>query len=129
MYVNPTSAGASYKREVFDKVGYFDEQFDVGEDYEFNYRVAQTGYRAYTSLQLALYYYPRKSLGALFKQMTRYRTGDGPTVTRQQISSITAVAIPLATNTPLITTTANLSRQRFVSLSSYHQMLLHHTTD
>ena len=81
MYVNPTSAGASYKREVFDKVGYFDEQFDASEDYEFNYRVAQAGYRAFTSLQLAVYYYPRKSFGTLFKQMTRYGTGDSTSQT------------------------------------------------
>jgi len=75
MYVNPTSAGASYKREVFGKVGYFDETFDASEDYEFNYRVALAGYRAFTSPKLAVYYYPRNSLGALFKQMARYGTG------------------------------------------------------
>jgi succinoglycan biosynthesis protein ExoA len=74
-YVNPASAGATYKREVFDKVGYFDEQFDASEDYEFNYRVAQAGYRAFTSLKLAVYYYPRNSLGALFRQMARYGAG------------------------------------------------------
>jgi succinoglycan biosynthesis protein ExoA len=74
-YVNPASAGATYKREVFDKVGYFDEQFDASEDYEFNYRVAQAGYRAFTSLKLAVYYYPRNSLGDLFNQMARYGTG------------------------------------------------------
>jgi cellulose synthase/poly-beta-1,6-N-acetylglucosamine synthase-like glycosyltransferase len=75
MYVNPASAGASYKREVFDKVGYFDERFDAAEDYEFNHRVAEAGYRAFTSPKLTVYYYPRQSLGALFKQMGRYGTG------------------------------------------------------
>lgn len=75
MYVNPASAGASYRREVFEKVGYFDEQFDASEDYEFNYRLAQAGYRAFTSPKLAVFYYPRLSLGALFKQMARYGTG------------------------------------------------------
>jgi succinoglycan biosynthesis protein ExoA len=75
MYVNPASAGASYRREVFGKVGYFDENFDASEDYEFNYRVARAGYRAFTSLKLAVYYYPRRSLGSLFKQMARYGTG------------------------------------------------------
>jgi succinoglycan biosynthesis protein ExoA len=75
MYVNPASAGATYKREVFDKVGYFEETFDASEDYEFNYRVAQAGYRAFTSLKLAVYYYPRNSLRALFTQMARYGAG------------------------------------------------------
>jgi len=75
MLVNPSSAGASYKREVFDTVGFFDESFDASEDYEFNYRVSQAGYQAFTSLKLAVYYYPRRSLGALFKQMVRYGRG------------------------------------------------------
>jgi succinoglycan biosynthesis protein ExoA len=74
-YVNPASAGASYRREVFAKVGYFDETFDASEDYEFNYRVAQAGFRAFTSLKLAVYYYPRQSLSGLFRQMARYGTG------------------------------------------------------
>ena len=74
-YVDPASAGATYRREVFDKVGYFDESFDASEDYEFNYRLAQAGYRAFTSLKLAVYYYPRRSLGGLFRQMVRYGTG------------------------------------------------------
>jgi succinoglycan biosynthesis protein ExoA len=74
-YVNPASAGATYKCEVFDKVGYFDESFDASEDYEFNYRLAQAGYRAFTSPKLAVCYYPRESLGALFRQMARYGAG------------------------------------------------------
>ena len=75
MFVNPASAGASYTREIFEKVGYFDEQFDASEDYEFNYRILLAGYRAFSSLKLAVYYYPRKTLSALFKQMARYGTG------------------------------------------------------
>lgn len=75
MLVNPSSAGASYKREVFDTVGFFDESFDASEDYEFNYRVSRAGYQAFTSLKLAVHYYPRQSLGALFKQMVRYGRG------------------------------------------------------
>jgi len=75
MLVNPASAGASYKSEVFDTVGYFDESFDASEDYEFNYRISQAGYKAFTSLKLAVYYYPRNSFLTLFKQMVRYGRG------------------------------------------------------
>jgi glycosyltransferase involved in cell wall biosynthesis len=75
MLVNPASAGASYKSEVFNAVGYFDESFDASEDYEFNLRVSQAGYQAFTSLKLAVYYYPRNSLTSLFKQMMRYGRG------------------------------------------------------
>ena len=74
-YVDPTSSGASYKREVFDKIGYFDSRFDACEDVEFNFRAHQAGFDAFTSKDLAVYYYPRRNLGGLFRQMTRYGTG------------------------------------------------------
>jgi glycosyltransferase involved in cell wall biosynthesis len=74
-YVNPTSSGAAYKREVIEKVGYFDENFDAAEDVEFNYRVHVNGYRAFTSGKFIVYYYPRRTLPALFKQMKRYGYG------------------------------------------------------
>jgi succinoglycan biosynthesis protein ExoA len=73
--VDPTSSGASYKREVFEKVGYFDENFDAAEDVEFNYRVARAGFESYTSPKLAVYYYPRDGLMSLFRQMARYGVG------------------------------------------------------
>lgn len=73
--VDPTSSGATYKREIFDQVGYFDERFDACEDVEFNYRVAQNGFGSYTSLKTAVYYYPRNSLGGLFRQLMRYGIG------------------------------------------------------
>jgi succinoglycan biosynthesis protein ExoA len=73
--VDPTSSGASYRREVVDKVGRFDERFDACEDVEFNHRVAKSGFGSFTSLKLAVYYYPRESLRGLFQQMTRYGVG------------------------------------------------------
>lgn len=74
-FVDPSSSGASYRREVFDEIGYFDERFDACEDVEFNYRVHKSGRKSFTSLALAVYYYPRASLGRLFRQMARYGAG------------------------------------------------------
>ncbi len=74
-YVDPSSSGATYKREVFYKVGNFDTEFDACEDFEFNFRCARAGLKSFTSMTLAVYYYPRATLGALFKQMTRYGVG------------------------------------------------------
>lgn len=74
-YVDPSSSGASYRREVFEKVGYFDPAFDACEDVEFNYRCAQAGFRSFTSMNLVVYYYPRSTLGSLFRQMSRYGAG------------------------------------------------------
>ncbi|MBD3258360.1 glycosyltransferase [candidate division GN15 bacterium] len=75
LIVNPTSSGATYKKEVFDTVGYYDENFDACEDVEFNFRVAQAGFQSFTSLSLAVYYYPRDSISRLFQQMKRYGVG------------------------------------------------------
>jgi GT2 family glycosyltransferase len=74
-YVSPSSSGASYRREVFDKVGYFDPSFDACEDVEFNHRCEEAGFHSYTSMDLTVCYYPRSSLYALFRQMMRYGMG------------------------------------------------------
>jgi succinoglycan biosynthesis protein ExoA len=74
-YVEATSSGASYKKEVFEKVGYFDEDFDAAEDLDFNYRVHRQGYTSFSSPRLSVFYYPRESLGGLFQQMKRYGIG------------------------------------------------------
>jgi succinoglycan biosynthesis protein ExoA len=74
-YISPVSNGAIYKKEIFEKVGYVDENFDACEDVEFNYRIEKAGFKAYMSPLLAIKYYPRESLKGLFKQMKRYGIG------------------------------------------------------
>ncbi len=74
-YVNPTSSGATYKKDAFEKLGGFDERFDACEDVDFNFRAAENGYKSFTSMKLAVFYYPRESLSALFAQMSRYGVG------------------------------------------------------
>jgi glycosyltransferase involved in cell wall biosynthesis len=74
-FASPVSNGAAYRREVFDKVGYVDEDFDACEDVEFNFRVEQAGLKAYTSPKLTVRYYPRENLTALIGQMRRYGRG------------------------------------------------------
>ncbi len=73
--VDPTSSGASYKKEVFEKIGFFDSHFDACEDVDFNFRSHLAGYEAFTSKELAVYYYPRKTLAGVFRQMLRYGIG------------------------------------------------------
>lgn len=74
-YVDPTSSGAMYRREVFERIGYFDEEFDACEDVDFNYRVHIHGMKAFLSPKLAVCYYPRSSLRGLWRQMVRYGQG------------------------------------------------------
>ena len=74
-YVDPSSSGASYRRGIFSEVGNYDVRFGACEDVELNFRLAQAGYRSYTSPKLAVYYYPRDSFGKLFLQLGRYGIG------------------------------------------------------
>lgn len=73
--VSPVSAGAMYRREVFEKVGNFDVTFDACEDVEFNWRVERSGLLCWTSPALALAYEPRRTYRGLFRQMVRYGLG------------------------------------------------------
>lgn len=74
-FVSPVSHGAVYKREIFERIGYVDESFDACEDVEFNYRVEKAGFKTYMSPSIAVRYYPRESLKALWRQMLRYGRG------------------------------------------------------
>ena len=73
--VNPSSSGAMYRREVFGRVGFFDERLDACEDVDFNYRVFKAGLRSFYSTKLKVIYEPRKNLRSLWKQMERYGQG------------------------------------------------------
>lgn len=73
--VDPSSAGALYRRSVFHRIGLYDESFDAAEDVEFNHRVRQAGLSSYISPRLAIEYQPRASLAALWRQMVRYGRG------------------------------------------------------
>jgi len=70
--ISPLSVGILYRREVFDRVGLFNEEMDACEDVEFNSRLEQAGLKTWTDPAMCAYYHPRGSLSALFKQMRRY---------------------------------------------------------
>jgi len=74
-FVDPVSSGFAYHKSIFEKIGYFDENFDAAEDVEFHFRIKKSGLLAYTSPLLLIYSYPRSTFLDLFKQQTRYGEG------------------------------------------------------
>jgi succinoglycan biosynthesis protein ExoA len=74
-FVPAISVAVAYRREVFDKVGLFDESFDACEDVELNYRVDRAGLRCYFDPKIAVRYVPRRTLSGLAYQMNRYGRG------------------------------------------------------
>jgi len=74
-YVEPQSVAVAYRREVFEKIGLFDESFDACEDVELNHRIARAGMRCFFTPSVAVRYHPRSTLKGLFLQMARYGRG------------------------------------------------------
>ena len=62
----------AFRRGVFDRVGFFNEEMVRHQDYEFNYRLRQTGGRILLLPWLRVKYYVRSSLKALWRQYWGY---------------------------------------------------------
>lgn len=74
-FVPPDNVAVAYRREVFDRIGRFDESFDACEDVEFNTRVRRAGLTCYFTPAIAVEYEPRDTLRGLAYQMARYGRG------------------------------------------------------
>ncbi|HEC35131.1 MAG TPA: glycosyltransferase family 2 protein [Anaerolineae bacterium] len=70
-FVDTVYLGA-YRREVFDRIGLFDEGFVCNQDYELNYRLRAAGGRILCTPEIRSIYYCRESLAALWRQYFRY---------------------------------------------------------
>jgi len=69
------SIAVAYRREVFDRIGYFDERFDACEDVEFNHRIDLAGLRCLFTPDILIRYEPRGTISGLFRQLVRYGRG------------------------------------------------------
>lgn len=67
-----TVAFGAYKKEVFNKIGFFDEDLARNQDDEFNFRLLKNGYEIYLSNKIHSKYYVRGSFSKLFKQYYQY---------------------------------------------------------
>lgn len=63
---------AAYARELFDEVGYFDEELHIAEDAELNWRIRKAGHLIWFNPEIISYYYPRATLGRLWRQFFNY---------------------------------------------------------
>lgn len=70
-YVDTVPYG-SYKRKLFDRIGYFDESLLANEDYEFNTRIRQSGGRIWLDPAIQCTYFARATFAALAKQYWGY---------------------------------------------------------
>ncbi len=65
-------ANASYKREVIEKTGKYDESLFRGEDVDYNWRIQKEGYKVYYDPELLVYHRHRTTWRGLFDQVYMY---------------------------------------------------------
>ncbi len=61
-----------WKREAFDRFGFFDEDLVRNQDDEFNYRILKKGGKIFQSSNIHCRYFVRDSFKALFRQYYQY---------------------------------------------------------
>ena len=62
----------SWRRNLFDDVGYFDEQLKRNQDDEFHYRSKSKGKIIFLNPEIISFYYPRSSIKSLINQYFQY---------------------------------------------------------
>lgn len=67
-----TVFGGCYRRDVFERIGLFDEQLARNQDDEFNHRLLQHGGRILLVPDVVSYYYARQSLVKLWQMYYQY---------------------------------------------------------
>jgi succinoglycan biosynthesis protein ExoA len=70
-WVDTVPFGA-FRRELFDRIGKYNENLLTNEDYEFNARIKKNGGRIWFTPQIRSTYYARENLTALARQYWRY---------------------------------------------------------
>jgi GT2 family glycosyltransferase len=67
-----TVAFGAYRRQVFERVGWFNEQLVRNQDDEFNHRLTKAGYRILLDPRIRSRYHVRASYRKLFRQYRQY---------------------------------------------------------
>lgn len=67
-----TVAFGAYKREVFNRIGLFDEEFVRNQDDELNFRLTLSGGHILLTPEILSYYYTRGSFSKLWNQYFQY---------------------------------------------------------
>jgi len=94
-YVDTVYLGC-FRREVFNKVGLFDEDAPViSEDADINQRIRDAGGKIYLNKNITAYYYPRDNFKDLWKLYFRYGGAKaGNFIKRKKLTAIRQIVPP-----------------------------------
>lgn len=70
-YTDSVTFGA-WKKNIFQKTGFFETALKRNQDDEFHYRARSLGFKIYQNPKIKLLYYPRSTWSSLFKQYFQY---------------------------------------------------------
>jgi cellulose synthase/poly-beta-1,6-N-acetylglucosamine synthase-like glycosyltransferase len=74
---NPSSRSVAFRRSAWQGVGGYPEWLDYCEDLIFDFNLRAAGYRFHFAPEAVVYFRPRSTLAAFFRQYYRYARGDG----------------------------------------------------
>jgi succinoglycan biosynthesis protein ExoA len=83
-----------WRREIFDRIGSFDENLVRNQDDEFNLRLTRAGGKIWQSPRIRSRYNPRGSLRALFRQYMQYGYWKIPVIQKHKIPAAPRHVIP-----------------------------------
>ena len=73
----PSSRSIAFKKDVWEKVGGYPEELNIGEDMFFNFKLKSIGYNMIFNPGAVVFWKMRSDFFQLFKQYFRYAFGDG----------------------------------------------------
>lgn len=79
----------SLKREVFGRVGTFDECFVKGQDLELSYRIVQAGYKLFYSPKIKVVHYRKRRITDFAKQIYKWAKAKVAIIKKHGIHGIT----------------------------------------
>ncbi len=85
-----------WRRELFERIGYFDESLVRNQDDEFNLRLRRSGGRIWQSPAIASWYTPRSSVSQLWKQYFQYGFWKVAVIRKHQIPASLRHLVPPA---------------------------------
>ena len=93
-FINDTLPYAIYRRELFARIGYIDEELIRDQDEEFNYRILNHGGRIYFTPKIKSFLHIRPSLLKLWRQHFQYGYWKIKVITKVGIGSVKKQLVP-----------------------------------
>ncbi len=78
------------KREIFDKVGLFDESFVKGQDLELNFRIVKAGYKLFYSPSIKVIHYRKQHIHHFAKQIYKWAKAKVAIIKKHGMHGITS---------------------------------------